>query len=99
LRFGGTGHPSDLIHIGSEGVSKKPPGLNYIYVDPGLERKSVDIEHILDRAGNDLIAATVGFWKEHSGFDVTPDDAREMIENLSGFFMLLDRWDRNGPGA
>lgn len=67
-----------------------------------LTRTSSDIKNILDGAENDLVAASVRFWQAHAGLDISSEDAREMIEGLSGFFALLDAWDRNEqeqPGA
>jgi hypothetical protein len=67
-----------------------------------LTKTSSDIENILDDAEKDLVAATMCFWQAHAGLDISPEDAREMVEGLSGVFTLLDAWDRNErkqPGA
>lgn len=67
-----------------------------------MTRTSPDIKNIQDGAGNDLVAATVCFWQAHAGLDISSEDAREMIEGVSGFFALLDAWDRHEgeqPGA
>jgi hypothetical protein len=60
-----------------------------------LTKTSSDIENILDGAEKDLVAATMCFWQAQAGLDISTEDAREMIEGVSGFFMLLDAWDRN----
>lgn len=35
-------------------------------------------------------------WEAYSGESLTQEDAREIVYNLSGFFKLLDKWDREG---
>lgn len=42
---------------------------------------------------NQLIARTLGFWQDRSPQTLTREDAREIIENVSGFFRVLQKWD------
>ena len=37
---------------------------------------------------------TVDFWQTRTSRNLTEEDAREMAENMSGFFRLLAEWDR-----
>lgn len=61
-----------------------------------LENNPAEIhENLTDRPVGDPVTDTIAFWKRHAGFDMSPEDAREAIENLTGFFRLLDQWDRN----
>ncbi|NVN92328.1 MAG: hypothetical protein HXX11_17245 [Desulfuromonadales bacterium] len=50
---------------------------------------------LTDLSKSNLLTGTIEFWKERSGIDVASEDAREMIENLSGLFRLLDHWDQS----
>ena len=43
---------------------------------------------------DDFIEKTRTFWGERSGRVFSREDAREMIANISGFFRVLDEWDR-----
>jgi hypothetical protein len=40
----------------------------------------------------DLIEDTIGFWQPRYGRPLTREDARQIIENLVGFFTTLQRW-------
>ena len=37
---------------------------------------------------------TVEFWSRKTGKPVTREEAREMVENIIGFFEVLDEWDK-----
>ena len=41
-----------------------------------------------------VITETIRFWKEHSGEILSPEDAREVIQNITGFFKVLQDWDK-----
>jgi hypothetical protein len=43
---------------------------------------------------NDLIQNTMDFWQKRTGRSVSVEDARQMIANVSGFFNLLAKWDK-----
>ena len=36
---------------------------------------------------------TVAFWQPRTARKLTREDARQMIENISGFFRVLAEWD------
>lgn len=40
------------------------------------------------------IQLTKDFWCGRTGSDVTADDAREIIENVTGYFQILHEWQR-----
>jgi hypothetical protein len=42
---------------------------------------------------NQLIDRTVHFWQARSSHTLTREDAREIIENLTGFFQILHKWE------
>ncbi len=42
----------------------------------------------------DFIDETVAFWQRRSKRQLTREDGREIIENLTGFFRVLQEWDR-----
>src|SRR5262244_699786 len=46
-----------------------------------------------DREG-DFIDQTVAIWQKHTERRLTREDGREIIENMSGFFRILQEWDR-----
>ncbi len=48
----------------------------------------------MEKNEQDVIEQTVEFWKKRTGRDITREDAREMIHNVSGFFQILAEWDR-----
>lgn len=59
-----------------------------------MKNRSTDINNIqAGLKGNDLITETIAFWNEHSGRDISSEDAREMIEAVVGYFSLLAEWD------
>ena len=44
------------------------------------------------RVQKQLIDQTLEFWQARSPKTLTREDAREMIENVAGFFQLLQEW-------
>jgi hypothetical protein len=44
--------------------------------------------------GPDIIELTVTFWQERTELPVSSEDARQIIANVTGFFLLLGEWDR-----
>lgn len=47
----------------------------------------------------DMIRETIGFGEGYFGRPVSPEDAREMVANITGFFTLLDEWDHKNQRA
>jgi hypothetical protein len=41
---------------------------------------------------NQLIDRTLEFWQPRSSQTLTREDAREIIENVTGFFRVLQKW-------
>jgi ATP/maltotriose-dependent transcriptional regulator MalT len=39
-----------------------------------------------------LLEETIQFWHQRSSRPLTHEDARQMVENVSGFFTTLQRW-------
>lgn len=42
----------------------------------------------------DLIDQTIALWQQRSPRELTREDGREIIENMTGFFRILQEWDR-----
>jgi hypothetical protein len=45
-------------------------------------------------ASDDLIDRTIGLWQLHSQRDLSREDARQIVENVTGFFSILQEWSR-----
>ena len=41
----------------------------------------------------DFIIQTRDFWQQRTAGEVTDEDARQIIENVTGFFSILREWD------
>jgi hypothetical protein len=44
--------------------------------------------------GGDFIDETVAIWQRRSSRQLSREDGREIIENMTGFFRILQEWDR-----
>jgi hypothetical protein len=42
----------------------------------------------------DFVDQTLRVWQQRSSRQLAPEDARQITENVSGFFRLLNEWDR-----
>ena len=42
----------------------------------------------------DLIDQTIAIWQKRTERKLTREDGREIIENISGFFSVLQEWER-----
>jgi len=45
-------------------------------------------------ANDNLIDRTCEVWKPRLGRDVSREDARQIVENVTGFFAILIEWSR-----
>src|SRR5262249_7128779 len=45
-------------------------------------------------ADHDFTQRTLNLWQSRTARGLTPEDARQMAANVSGFFILLAEWDR-----
>ncbi len=45
-------------------------------------------------ANDNLIDQTLAVWKPRLGRDLSREDAREIAENVTGFFAVLAEWSR-----
>ena len=50
----------------------------------------------LHPANDNLMDRTRAVWKPRVGHDVSPEGARQIIENATGFFAILAEWSRAG---
>ncbi len=44
--------------------------------------------------GADFIDQTIGIWQKRTERKLTREDGREIIENITGFFTILQDWER-----
>jgi hypothetical protein len=51
------------------------------------------------KPASDHLETTRQFWEARSGSQLTIEDARQIAENVKGFFRLLAQWDVNTPGV
>ncbi len=42
---------------------------------------------------------TIAFWQPRTARALTREDARQMIENMTGFFQVLAEWDAKAKAA
>jgi len=64
--------------------------------DSGAEDRKLEpdlIELLNPTARARLIKRTLEFWQPRSPGQLTEEDARQIIYNVTGFFRLLARWD------
>ena len=54
-------------------------------------RSSVKPSHA---ANDNLLRSTGEVWQPRLGRDLSREDARQMVENVTGFFALLAEWSR-----
>ena len=47
-----------------------------------------------DNLKNELIARTREVWQPRAGCDLSHEDARQIAENVTGFFAILAEWSR-----
>lgn len=47
----------------------------------------------INQAPLDLHETTKIFWEQRLGRSVSQEETREMIENVTGIFLLLSQWD------
>jgi hypothetical protein len=50
---------------------------------------------LTDAVDYNLIKRTREIWRPRAGDSLTDDDARQIIENVTGFFSILAEWARN----
>lgn len=64
-----------------------------------MEKSASSVEKEAVCAEIDTVTGTMDFWRVYSGEDISEEDAREMIENVTALFRLLDRWERNSTAT
>lgn len=47
----------------------------------------------MQKIQDQLIDRTLEFWQTRTSHTLTREDAREMVENITGFFRILREWD------
>ena len=44
---------------------------------------------------DDFLQETIRVWQPHAAVALSPEDAREIIENMTGFLTILAEWQEN----
>jgi hypothetical protein len=58
-------------------------------------RSSVKPSHAAnDNLKDELLGRTRQIWQPRLGSDLSREDARQIVENVTGFFALLAKWSR-----
>lgn len=52
----------------------------------------------LRQSPDDHSGPALTFWQPHSSRTLKPEDGREILENLKGFFSVLAEWQRAEAG-
>ena len=50
--------------------------------------------HAANNLKDELIGRTHEVWQPRLGRDLSPEDARQIAENVTGFFAILAEWSR-----
>ena len=53
----------------------------------------------MSQRSDEFIEETIRFWQLRLKRELTQEDARQIVENMSGFFSLLSEWDVKVPKA
>lgn len=88
--------PSELETGGAVRACDGPHGTNGVSRDlptQGAGGAAHPAEGEADAAQRALIGHTLAVWQSRSARPLTPEDAREMIENMTGCFRLLLEWE------
>jgi len=51
-------------------------------------------EQKVKERSQDITRQAIDFWQPHYNQTLTPEDAREIVENVTGFFRILAEWRR-----
>jgi hypothetical protein len=62
-------------------------------------RKHVSASIVPHGADSDFIDQTVAIWQPQTTRQLNREDGREIIENMIGFFRVLQEWDRTERAA
>jgi hypothetical protein len=52
-----------------------------------------------DNLNDELIGRTRQVWQPRLGSDLSREDARQIVENVTGFFSILAKWSQAEPPA
>jgi hypothetical protein len=69
---------------------------NYVGSNDGnaIRRHGAGVGILADREAGDFIDETIAVWQARSKKRLTREDGREIIANMTGFFHVLQQWDR-----
>jgi hypothetical protein len=58
------------------------------------KRRQHSSRQVASRSDGDLIDNALAVWQPRSKRQLTREDGREIIENMTGFFRILQEWDQ-----
>ncbi len=64
-------------------------------MDSGVSQSSYRIADGTDK----LIDSTMRLWRQRMRRDISRDDAKQIIEHVTGFFDVLEEWEQGVPGG
>ena len=67
--------------------------------EPHPEVERADAAAVPNRNSEQLRQATADFWKRRTARELSREDARQMLENITGFFQTLNAWDARSRGS
>ena len=50
--------------------------------------------HVDECADLELVGATIAIWQPRAARELSREDARQIVENITGFFAILAEWSR-----
>ncbi len=81
----------NVVAVPQNGNEKKEAPMTN-QVKPVSKKKKVPAASDVN-VDKDFIQETIDFWEKKTGKKFTREDARQMIENVSGYFNTLHKWD------
>src|SRR5262252_8710458 len=64
-----------------------------------MRRAFPSADHGAARTDRDFIDQTMAIWQKRTERKLTREDGREIIENITGFFSILQEWERKERAA
>jgi hypothetical protein len=61
--------------------------------DP-CKTRCADLPDLSPQREGDFIDQTIAIWQKRAARKLTREDGREIIENITGFFSVLQEWER-----
>jgi hypothetical protein len=83
--------------------SRKHPTYSRTQTSSGADKRKTACAEFLTEApradAGDFIDQTIAIWQKRTERKLTREDGREILENISGFFSILQEWERRERAA